>query len=68
MKWNRRKDALVNSIIGTVLGYAVARWRRREDTLRVALLVGVVSAVLNWLTYEKPEVLDIDTTLDAESE
>lgn len=67
MEWNRRKNVLLNGFIGIVLGYAVARWRRREDTLRVALLVGVVFAVLNWLTYEKPEALDIDTTFDAES-
>ena len=68
MEWNRRKNVLLNGFIGIVLGYAVARWRRRDDALRIALLGGVVFAVPNWLTYERAEELDTDTKFDAESE
>jgi hypothetical protein len=61
MDWNRKRDTLLNGLLGALLGLAIARWRGRDDTMRVALLAGGVLAVVNWLGYEKPEVLQEST-------
>jgi hypothetical protein len=57
MDWNRRRNTLLNGLLGALLGLAIARWRDRDDTMRVALIAGGVFAVISWLGYEKPEVL-----------
>lgn len=57
MEWNRPRDALLNGLVGFVVGFGIARLRGRDDSLSVALVVGAVVAVFDWLTYEKPQVM-----------
>jgi len=57
MAWNRRRNVLLNGVVGAVLGYAIARLRGRDDTRRIALLVGTTFAVINWLTYDEDALL-----------
>jgi hypothetical protein len=58
MKWNRNRNVLVNGIVGALIGYAIARWRGRDDKRKIAVIVGLVFAVLNFLTYERVSDLD----------
>jgi len=57
MEWNRRRDTLLNGLLGALLGLVIARLLGREDTTRVAVLTGAVIALINWLGYEKPDAL-----------
>jgi hypothetical protein len=54
---NRRTDTALNWLVGTAVGWAVARLLGAENPARAALVVGAIVAVINWIGYEKPEVL-----------
>jgi len=57
MNWSRSRDTLFNGGLGLLVGLAIARLRGHGRPLRTGLVVGTAVAVLNWLTYEKPDVL-----------
>jgi hypothetical protein len=55
----RTTDTLANFVVFFTAAYGVAsRFRDRRDALRLAAVVGLVGATINWLGYEKPDVLE----------
>jgi uncharacterized membrane protein YkvI len=58
---SRKTHTAINWIVGFAIGYLVAgRLLGRDDALQSAVLSGTITAVIAWLTYEKPAVLQDD--------
>lgn len=52
---SRKTHTAINWVVGFVIGYLVAgRLLHRDDALQSALLSGTITAIIAWLTYEKP--------------
>jgi len=54
---HRNTDTVVSWMVFAVLGWSVARLLDRPRPSRDAILVATTAAVINWIGYERPAVL-----------
>jgi len=58
---SRQTHTALNWLVGFAIGYLVAsRLLSRDDALQSALVSGTITAIIAWLTYEKPAILQDD--------
>lgn len=55
----RTINTVINGVVGFLIGYfIVARFKGDSDPLKTGAWVGIILAIIAYLTYDKPAALD----------